>query len=173
MIIVTFCLAVWVCFKQGSENMVMVVLLQIGAKDLTVWIPGPPPPGIQPRLTVICTAALAGRACSSWPAYYCMQLLLQWVTLTDTSHFVYTVVILVYLFLLSSMGWRKKTSVKSPTVSSHHSKSFLPDSLPLLSKLLHEIRILSHLLRLMELALAPKQSEYKGLYCWTVGGQWN
>ena len=30
------CLAVWVCFKIGSENMLLVVLLQIGAKDFTV-----------------------------------------------------------------------------------------------------------------------------------------
>ena len=30
------CLAVWVCIKQGSEKMVLVGLLQIGAKDLTV-----------------------------------------------------------------------------------------------------------------------------------------
>ena len=30
----------WVCLKQGSENRVLVVLLQIGAKDLTVvaWV---------------------------------------------------------------------------------------------------------------------------------------
>ena len=30
------CLDVWVCLKQGSENMMLVVLLQIGAKVLTV-----------------------------------------------------------------------------------------------------------------------------------------
>ena len=30
------CLAVWVCLKQGSKNMVLVGLLQIGAKDFTV-----------------------------------------------------------------------------------------------------------------------------------------
>ena len=30
------CLAVWVGLKQGSKNMVLVVLLQIRAKDLTV-----------------------------------------------------------------------------------------------------------------------------------------
>ena len=39
--------------------------------------------------------------------------------------------------------------------------------------LLHKLRELSHLLRLMKLALAPKQSDYTGLYCRTVGGQWN
>ena len=33
---VPFCLAVWVCLKLGSENMVLVVLLHIGAKELTV-----------------------------------------------------------------------------------------------------------------------------------------
>ena len=27
----------WLCLKMGSENMVLVRLLQIGAKDLTVW----------------------------------------------------------------------------------------------------------------------------------------
>ena len=36
---VSLCLAVWVCLKQGSENMVLVVLRQIGAKDLTVLPP--------------------------------------------------------------------------------------------------------------------------------------
>ena len=30
------------CLKQGSQNMVLVVLLQIGAKDLTVPPPRPP-----------------------------------------------------------------------------------------------------------------------------------
>ena len=30
-------LAVWLCLKKFSENRVLVVLLQIGAKDLTVW----------------------------------------------------------------------------------------------------------------------------------------
>ena len=30
-------MAVWVCLKQGSENIVLVVLLQIGAKDLIVF----------------------------------------------------------------------------------------------------------------------------------------
>ena len=30
------CLAVWVCLKQSSESRMLVVLLQIGAKDLTV-----------------------------------------------------------------------------------------------------------------------------------------
>ena len=29
-------MAVWLCLKMGSENMVLVRLLQIGAKDLTV-----------------------------------------------------------------------------------------------------------------------------------------
>ena len=33
------CLAVWLCLKMGSKNIVLVWLLQIGAKDLTVsWI---------------------------------------------------------------------------------------------------------------------------------------
>ena len=27
----------WVCLKKGSENMVLVVLLQVGAKGLTVY----------------------------------------------------------------------------------------------------------------------------------------
>ena len=35
------CLAVWLCLKMGSENMVLVRLLQIGAKDLTVFCEGP------------------------------------------------------------------------------------------------------------------------------------
>ena len=39
--------------------------------------------------------------------------------------------------------------------------------------LLHKLRDLSHLLRPMNLALAPKQSDYTGLHCRTVGGQWN
>ena len=30
------CLSVWLCVKMGSENMVLVRLLQIRAKDLTV-----------------------------------------------------------------------------------------------------------------------------------------
>ena len=30
------CLAVWLCIKIGSQNMVLIRLLQIGAKDLTV-----------------------------------------------------------------------------------------------------------------------------------------
>ena len=30
------CLPVWVCVKQCSENRVLVLLLQIGAKDCTV-----------------------------------------------------------------------------------------------------------------------------------------
>ena len=34
---ISLCLAVWVCLKQGSENMVLLLLLQIGAKDLTLW----------------------------------------------------------------------------------------------------------------------------------------
>ena len=33
---INLCLAVWVCIKQCSENMVQVVLLQIAAKDFTV-----------------------------------------------------------------------------------------------------------------------------------------
>ena len=33
------CLALLVCIKQGSENMVLVVVLQIGAKDFTVSSP--------------------------------------------------------------------------------------------------------------------------------------
>ena len=33
---ISLCLTMWVCLKQGSENMVLVVLLRIGAKDLTV-----------------------------------------------------------------------------------------------------------------------------------------
>ena len=33
---IRLCLAVWVCIKKGSENMVLVMLLQIGAKDFTV-----------------------------------------------------------------------------------------------------------------------------------------
>ena len=32
----SLCLGVWLCLKMGSENMVLVRLLQIGAKDLTV-----------------------------------------------------------------------------------------------------------------------------------------
>ena len=32
----SLCLNVWVCLKQGSENIVLVVLLRLGAKDLTV-----------------------------------------------------------------------------------------------------------------------------------------
>ena len=39
LICISLCLAVWVCLKQGYENMVLVVLLQIGAKDLTVPSP--------------------------------------------------------------------------------------------------------------------------------------
>ena len=35
-------MAVWVCLKKGSENMVLVVLLQIGAKDLIVFSTHPP-----------------------------------------------------------------------------------------------------------------------------------
>ena len=34
--IICLCLAVWLCLQMGSENMVLVGLLQIGAKDLTV-----------------------------------------------------------------------------------------------------------------------------------------
>ena len=30
------CLAGWLCLKMGSENMVLMRLLEIGAKDLTV-----------------------------------------------------------------------------------------------------------------------------------------
>ena len=30
------CLAVWLCLKVGSENIMLVRLLKIGAKDLTV-----------------------------------------------------------------------------------------------------------------------------------------
>ena len=37
--LLAFFLAVWVCLEQGPENMVLVVLLQIGAKDLTVKCP--------------------------------------------------------------------------------------------------------------------------------------
>ena len=33
----SLCRAVWVCFKQGFENKVLVVLLQIWVKDLTVY----------------------------------------------------------------------------------------------------------------------------------------
>ena len=29
-------LALWICLKQGSAHMVLVVLLQMGTKDLTV-----------------------------------------------------------------------------------------------------------------------------------------
>ena len=34
--LICLCLAVWLCLKMGSKNMVLVWLLQIGAKDLTV-----------------------------------------------------------------------------------------------------------------------------------------
>ena len=34
---VCLCLAVWLCLKMGSGNMVLMRLLQVGAKDLTVW----------------------------------------------------------------------------------------------------------------------------------------
>ena len=33
---ICLCLAVWLCLKTGSENLMMVKLLQIGAMDLTV-----------------------------------------------------------------------------------------------------------------------------------------
>ena len=36
MLSVCLCLAVWLCLKMGSGNMVLMRLLQIGAKDLTV-----------------------------------------------------------------------------------------------------------------------------------------
>ena len=39
--------------------------------------------------------------------------------------------------------------------------------------LLHKLRELPHLLRPMKYALAPEQSDNTGLYCCTVGGQWN
>ena len=35
---ICFCIAVWLCLKMGSENLVLMRLLQIGAKDLTVWV---------------------------------------------------------------------------------------------------------------------------------------
>ena len=37
-------LAVWVCLNMGSENMVLVKLLQLGAKNFTVYITYPTPP---------------------------------------------------------------------------------------------------------------------------------
>ena len=39
LVLICLCLAVWLCLKMGSKNMVLVWLLQIGAKDLTVWGP--------------------------------------------------------------------------------------------------------------------------------------
>ena len=36
MLIICLCLDVWLCLKMGSENMVLVKLLQRGAKDLVV-----------------------------------------------------------------------------------------------------------------------------------------
>ena len=33
---ICLCLAVWLCLKMGDENLVPVMLLQIGATDLTV-----------------------------------------------------------------------------------------------------------------------------------------
>ena len=33
---ICLCLAVWVCLKKGSENLVLVGLLQIGANNFTV-----------------------------------------------------------------------------------------------------------------------------------------
>ena len=35
------CLTVWICLKMGSDNMVLMRLLQIGAKDLTVYTDHP------------------------------------------------------------------------------------------------------------------------------------
>ena len=37
MLFIFLCLAVWVCLKLGSENMGLVMLLQIGAKDFTMF----------------------------------------------------------------------------------------------------------------------------------------
>ena len=36
LLIICLCLDVWLCLKMGSENLVLVKLLQRGAKDLTV-----------------------------------------------------------------------------------------------------------------------------------------
>ena len=54
-----------------------------------------------------------------------------------------------------------------------HDQHLLTITIILIHILLRELRELSHLLRPMKFALAPKQSDFTGLQCRTVGGQWN
>ena len=70
--------------------------------------------------------------------------------------------------------YRRHCWEDSPGLSSGYTQDLeVPKTQGYKITLLHQLWDLSHLLSPMKLALTPNQSDYTGLYCQTVGGQWN